>query len=257
MLSLLYYRKEIKKYISSVKWERMEDTMIDNRDEQIPELSHLDFGKPDGSIGRFLNYCRYKVFGTKDNGRKSFLIRTGRTQEGATNKIKASELSPPYEPVEIAPEPPSERQIALLVRHGTVIPTELTKDDASAMIDRICDEDRRDGPEPWLVSLADGIGTEFSAFVGAAQLFATMIWQSDARDRAALYVYGLHQCSNGLPFRNMLEDPKKDFFYQFADVVIADVSLLKSLKDRHYKDFENPQKNTKIYKAAATFLRGE
>lgn len=224
--------------------------------EQIPELSHLDFGKPAGSAGRFLNYGRYKVFGMRDNGRKSFLIRTGRTPEDAANKIKASELLPPYEAVEIAPEPPSERQIALLVRHGTAYPPELTSDDASAMIDRICYETRRHGPDSWLVNLADGIGTEFSAYVGGSQLFDLMIYQAGKRDRAALYAYAVQQSLAGKPFENMLADPSHDRFYAFADVVAADASLVKSLEGREPSDYLKPQRGTKIFKAAAAFLAG-
>lgn len=229
---------------------------IDNKDEQISELSRLDFGKAPGSVGRFLNYGRYKVFGMRNNGRKSFLIRTGRTPESAANKIKTSELLPPYEPVEIAPEPPSERQIALLVLHGTAYPPELTSDDASAMINRICDEYCREGPEPWLVALADGIGIEFSAYVGGAQLFNIMLWQIGVHDRAALYAYAVQQSLAGHPFGNMLADPARDRFYAFADIVENDASLIKSLDGREPSDFLKPQRGTKIYKVAAAFLVG-
>ncbi len=224
--------------------------------EQIPEISCLDFGKPAGVLGRFLNYSRYKVFGINENGKRSFKLCTGRSPEDAIRKTAEAGLAAPYETVEIDPEPATERQLALLDRHGTAYPAELTKDDASAMIYRICDEFRRDCPEPWLTELADNIGTEFSAYIGGDQLFDFMIWQASVCDRAALYSYAVHQSMNGQPFGNMLTDPDCDRFYDFAEIVTADASLVKSLECREPADYLNPQRSTKIYKAAAAFLEG-
>ena len=45
-------------------------------------------------------------------------------------------------------------------------------------------------------------------------------------------------------------------FYGFADTVINDEALLRSLDGREPKDYNNPYRGTAIYKAAAAYLTG-
>ena len=225
-------------------------------DEQVPELSCLDFGGVPGSADRFLNYSFFKISGYDKAGKKRYRIRTGKTSEDALRKVSDDELSPPYDVQKVEPEPATDRQLELLKRHGTSYPPDLLKDAASEMIDRIVDDERRDGPDPYLVTLAAALGTEFSVYVGAEQLFEKMIRQSSDRDRAALYAYAVRQSIRGAAFENMLADPDKDIFYTFADAVVADASLVKSLNGREPSDFRRPNKGTSIYKQAVAFFGG-
>lgn len=227
-------------------------------EEQKPvgELSHLDFGKPAGELGRFLNYCNYKVIGTDERGKRSMRIRTGVDAQQAIEKVVAEGFLPPYETEPLEHEPPTDRQLDYLKNLGVFIPDDITKDDASYMISRAIGEDSKEGPCPSLVALASGLKIEFSAFVGASGLFREIVGQASDRDRAALYVYGVRQNMRGGSFGNMLEDSNLAVFYAFADQVLANPALMRSLSGRTSEDFKRPHRGTTIYKAAAAHLTG-
>ena len=151
-------------------------------------------------------------------------------------------------------EAPTERQLNYLKDLGVVIPDGITKDDASCMISRATGEDSIEVPSPSLVALALGLKTHFSAFIGANGLLRTIIWQASERDRAALYAYGVRQSIRGGSFGNMLDDPALSVFYGFADKVLNDAALLRSLSGRDPRDYKRPNRGTSIYKAAAAYL---
>jgi len=182
--------------------------------EPIGELSRLEFGKPDGVLGCFLN----------------------------------------YEPRVLCE--PTERQLAYLKDLGVFIPDGITKDDASCMISRATGEDDLESPSPELVALAAGLGVQFSAFVGASGLLRQIVGQIGERDRAALFGYAVRQSLQGSSLGNMLEDPAVGSLYDFADQVVADPALVRSLTGREPEDYIHPHKGTAIYKAAAARFSG-
>ena len=191
------------------------------KSEPMCELSHLDFGKPAGVIGCFLNY------------ETGCLI------------------------------PPTDRVIELIRKNGIEPPDGLTKEDANCILRRIEHDYNREGPEPWLVSLATEAGTKFSAYIGGYDLCKELIYQLSDKNRAALYAYAVyrgiddgHMDKIAFAFGKMKKDSELSRFYDFADQVIASPSLLKSLKDREIHDFQHPHKGTSIYKAAAQFFGG-
>ena len=135
--------------------------------EPIGKLSYIDFGKPVGELGCFLNYRKYKITGIGDGGRKRSEICTGYDEQHALEKATSRGLLPPFETKIIEFELPTERQLEYLKNLGVVIPEGVTKTDASYMIDRVVEEfDSFDAPKPSLVALALGLKTEFSAFIG-------------------------------------------------------------------------------------------
>ena len=185
-------------------------------------LSRLDFGKPAGVLGCFLNY-------------------------------EARHLTPP-----------TDRALEIIRENGIVPPDGLTREDANCILRRIEHDYNREGPEPWLVSLATETGTKFSAYIGGYDLCCELIYQLNDRELAALYAYAVrrgidegHRDKIALAFGKMKKDSELSRFYDFADQVIASPSLLKSLKDRDIYDFQHPHKGTSIYKAAARFFGGE
>lgn len=229
-------------------------TMTEEKNKSVDRLSHLDFGKPVGELGRFLNYQIYEVIGTNEKGKRTSKIRSGVDSQQAIEKVTVEGLLPPFKVEPIAYELPTERQINYLRDLGVFIPDEITKEDASNMISRAVGEDSEEGPTQTMVALANGLKTKFSAFIGAAGLLRSIIGQACDRDRAALYAYGVRQSMRGVSFKNMLEDSNKPVFYAFADNVVKDPALMRSLNGRPAEDFVKPNRGTNIYKAAAAFL---
>jgi len=224
--------------------------------EQIKELSHIDLGQTVGTLGCFLNYSNYKVIGNDEQGKRRIKIRTGINEQQAIEKAMNEGLLAPFKTEVIEHDAPTERQLECLKSHGTFIPDGITKDDASCMISRLVGDDDLESPAPWLVALANGFNIEFSAFIGAKGLFRSVIYQANERDRAALFGYAVRQSLQGSGLGNMLADPAVGSFYSFADQVVADPSLLRSLNGREPEDYIHPHKGTAIYKAAASRLSG-
>lgn len=218
------------------------------------DLSHLDFGKRAGELGCFLNYHNYTVSCTDEQGKKKSRQRTGIDAQHAIKKVEAEGFLPPYKAKLLGYEPPTERQLDYLKDLGVFIPDGITKVDASCMISRATGEESKEGPCIALVALAVDLKTEFSAFVSASGLLRHVIGQASDRDRAALYAYAVRQSMRGGFFGNMLEDPDLSIFYVFADKVLNDPPLLRSLNGRDPEDYKNPNRGTAIYKAAAAYL---
>ena len=230
------------------------ESEADERVSEITYLNDLDFGKPKGDLGCFLNYQNYKVFGIDEDGKRRVKFRVGTNENRAIKRVEKEGLHGPFEIEIMEHDSPTERQLACLERNGFICPPGLTKDDASYIIDRIINEDSG-VPSSWLVSLAQRLNIEFSVFESSKDLFESVIYASDIRDRLALYIYAVYQNYNNLPFRNMFEDSDISLFYKFADEVVNDSKLIRSLKKRDADDFEKPRKGTDIYKSAIAFLK--
>ena len=203
-----------------------------------------------------MNYQNYRVIGKSEKGRRKTEYVIGMDSQEAIEKATAKGLIPPFEIEMLEHEPPTERQIACLERNGIIYPDGITKEDASCLLSRAFGDDSEEGPEPYLVALATGLKIKFSAFIGAKGLLSDIIYSS-GRNRAALYAYAVSQSMGGRSFGNMLEDPKLPLFYAFADQIIDDPALMRSLRDRPIDDFKKPYRGTAIYKAAASFLTSE
>lgn len=178
------------------------------------ELGHLDFGKPAGMLGRFLSYAPHIL---------------SRPTEGQLNRLSGLGVYIPKN-----------------------IKDDITAEDANEMIRRATYDN--EAPSSELVDLAIGLKLKFSAFIGNSCLLHKIIYTDNHRDRAALYVYALQQNMGGYAFGNMLEDPNCQKFYLFADQVLAEPALLRSLLGRTSDDYKKIYRGTSIYKAAAAFL---
>lgn len=224
-------------------------------EKQLINLSTVDFQKHPGELGCFLNYQSYQIFGTNEKQKRTFKIKTGISPEQAIEKAASAGLNPPFEAVPIEYEAPTEKQLNYLNNLGVFIPDGITKADASCMISRATEDfDSLRAPSSELTELALNLKIEFSAFIGDVGLLRSIVYQSSDRDRAALYAYGVHQSMRGASFGNMLNDSELSRFYDFADFVISDPALLKSLENREPEDYRKPHRGTAIYKAAEKYF---
>lgn len=152
------------------------------------------------------------------------------------------------------PNAPTERQLAYAKDLRIKIPKNATKNDVSCLISRATGEDSIESPSADLIALANGLGIDFSPYIGADGLFRTIYYSSSIQTRAVLYIYAIYQLEHNQPFSNMLAHPKLDTFKAFGEYVMQDSSLVKSLEERTSDDLLKPHKGTKIYKAAYAFL---
>lgn len=215
----------------------------------VKQLSYIDFGKSTGDVERFLNYSFFRV-----KGKDSYKIKRTFSEQEAVSSSERDGLIPPYSVIKMWPTPATKEQLEYMKSSGITIPDEINEDVANDIIARINGDDSIEAPEPWLVELATGLGKKFTSYIGRDGLMRSVFVGSGLRTSSALYAYAVKQNINGLPLGNMLTDPDRIKFYKFANNVIADKSLSKSLRGRDIYDFLKPKKGTKIYKAALAFL---
>lgn len=135
-----------------------------------------------------------------------------------------------------------------------MIPEGACKEDVSAIISRITDEDEG-APDPGLSQYAHAAGVRFSRFVGAKALLGYMVGQLQGAARAELYAYAVYRQEKGGSFSDPRRLPVYDALRACGVTVAEDPALMKSLEDRDVYDFAGPNRGTKIYKAVAADLK--
>lgn len=198
--------------IVAVEYER-------EKNESMCELSRLDFGKPAGVLGCFLNYeAKYL---TPPTDRALEIIREngivppdGLTREDANCILRRIEH-------DYNRDGPESWLVSLATETGTKFSAYIGGYDlCKELIYQLSDKNR-------------------------AALYAYAVYRG---------IDDGHMDKIAFAFGKMKKDSELSRFYDFADQVIASPSLLKSLKDREIHDFQHPHKGTSIYKAAAQFF---
>ena len=150
--------------------------------------------------------------------------------------------------------PPTDRQMDYALEFEAMIPDGVCKDDVSAIISRIADEDE-EAPDPGLSRHAHAYGVKFSRFVGAKALLGFMVGRLQGAARAELYAYAVNRQEKGGSFSDPRRLPVYDALRACGAAVAEDPALMKSLEDRDVYDFAGPSRGTKIYKAVAADLK--
>ena len=205
------------------------------------ELPLADIGGYVSPSGGFVNYGRFCVAGTNSStGRKNTKRYEVQTEDDARAAAAADGLVDPLT-VQVEQQiPPTDRQMDYALELEAMIPDGVCKDDVSAIISRITDEDE-EAPDPGLSRYAHACGVKFSRFVGAKALLGYMVGQLQGAARAELYAYAVYRVYDAL---------------RACGVAVAeDPALMKSLEDRDVYDFAGPNRGTKIYKAVAADLK--
>ena len=205
--------------------------------------------------GGFVNYARFRVVGVNpETGRRNTRRFEARNEEAARAAAVSDGLADPLEIVVEPMDEPSERQVAYALDLEATLPEGACKEDVSAIISRITDEDE-DAPDPGLSLWAHESGVRFSRFIGARALLGCMMFQMAGVGKATLYAYAVYLQENGGRFSDPRKLPAFPVLLRCAEQVAGDPALMKSLGDRDSSDLFGPNRGTKIYKATASILR--
>ena len=147
-------------------------------------------------------------------------------------------------------------QMAYALDLKAVIPAGACKEDVSAIISRITDEDEA-APDPGLSRWAHDCGVRFSRFVGHDALLGYMSHQLQGADAGTLYAYAVYLQEKGGSFSDPRRLPAYDGLRRCGEAVAADPALMKSLEGRDADDLRRPNRGTKIYKATAELLKAQ
>ena len=176
------------------------------------------------------------------------------TEEDHGNESREPVMLPhlPFTPNDNDPAPTA-KQLNYLHDLRILVPVGISKYDASALISRATDGDF-ECPTPDMVATADGLGVEYSAFIGKDAMFEHIVYSCGHEKRAALYAYCVDCSLKNMQISNMFSSPRLKIYFDFAVIVKNDNGLLKSLSERLPSDFQQPNKNTNIYKACRDYL---
>ena len=219
------------------------------------ELPLADIGGYVSPSGGFVNYGRFCVAGTNSStGRKNTKRYDVQTEGDARVAAAADGLVDPLT-VQVEQQiPPTDRQMDYALELEAMIPDGVCKDDVSAIISRITNEDE-EAPDPGLSRYAHACGVKFSRFVGAKALLGYMVGQLQGAARADQYAYAVYRQEKGGSFSDPRRLPVYDALRACGAAVAEDPALMKSLEDRDVYDFAGPNRGTKIYKAVAADLK--
>ena len=228
---------------------------VEVRQRTPGELPLAYVGEYESPSGGFVNYGRFRVVGVnRETGRKNTRKYEAQSEKEARALAAADGLADPMEISAEQMDVPSERQVAYALDLEATLPEGACKEDVSAIISRITDEDE-DAPDPGLSLWAHESGVRFSRFIGARALLGCMMFQMADVEKATLYAYAVYLQENGGRF----SDPRKlhafPVLLRCAEQVAGDPGLMKSLGDRDSSDLFGPNRGTKIYKATASILR--
>lgn len=219
------------------------------------ELPLAEIGGYVSPSGGFVNYGRFCVTGMNSStGRKNTKRYEAQTEADARAAAADDGLVEPMT-VQVEPQiPPTDRQMDYALELEAMLPDGVCKEDVSAIISRITDEDET-APDPGLSLYAHACGVKFSRFVGEKALLSYMVSQMHGAARGELYAYAVYRQENGGRF----SDPRSLSVYEFlrscGAEIAEDPALLKSLEDRDVYDFAGPNRGTKVYKMAAARLK--
>lgn len=228
---------------------------VEVRQRTPGELPLADVGGYVSPSGGFVNYARFRVVGMNAaTGRKNTKRYEVRDEAAARAAAAADGLSDPID-VQVEPMPePSDRQMDYALELEAMIPEGACKDDLSAIISRITDEDEA-APDPGLSRYAHDVGVMFSRFVGREALLGYMVAQLKGEELATLYAYAVFLQEKGGAFSDPRRLPVYDALRSCGRAAAVDPALMKSLEDRGVDDFRGPNRGTKIYKAIAADLK--
>lgn len=251
----MFKKKEQPAASVSVTIEKARPVEIEVKQRTAGELPLADVDGYVGPSGGFVNYGRFCVAGMNGStGRKNTKRYEAQTEADARAAAAADGLSEPMT-VKVEELPgPTERQTDYALDLSAVLPAGACSDDVSAIISRITDGDEA-APDPGLSRYAHACKVRFSRFVGADALLGVMFHQMQGADRATLYAYAVYLQERGGSFGDPRRLPVYSALHGFGESAAADPELMKSLDGRGVDDLRGPNRSSKIYKAAAAYLK--
>lgn len=248
--------------------QNSQSSAIQNRNNSIKDTNYKQIIKKSSTTDNM--NCDLYLFTAKYL--KTNRIHTNHTiQIFDSNDIENAIIKLGYEaPIEyerIEFEQPTDRQIDYLKDlTNDNIPQNLSKEDASALIDRFVEKDRI--PNPDLFSYAKQMNIPVSYYCGKKRLYNTIFENLPLRDAIAFFAFCVYKEEfNSYDIANLNFSPHKKLFYDYSDFVCDNESIVKSLyryrgQDLRYfgtriyngHEIHGGSKNTIAYKNAKQYL---
>lgn len=205
--------------------------------------------------GGYQSWSEFRVSGVNEKGKKTSAIYKVSTESIALSMAKNDGIVAAYVSEIIPHDKPTEKQIAYADDLNIQYPEDVCKRDISVLIDLALDY-REHIPMP---TEAFGLyalehGKRFCLFDSEQAVLNCFASSDDTWTQARFYAYAQLCNSQKRRIENIHKSEFVNEINRFAELVINDESLVKSLKNSSTEDFLEPNKRTKIYKAYADFF---
>lgn len=178
-----------------------------------------------------LNRTEYKI---KAKFLQTNRIRTttvfAKSEEDAIEKIKREGFGEVVS-IEKVFWPPSDSQVAYARDLGAKVTPDMCKEDLSAIISYRVDSDS--APNPDLIKFADSKDIVFSSYIGKKALYNLILYKLNDLDATAFFIFSIYRYYSNDRQGNLNLSRHKSKFYEFAELVVSNPSLLKSLHDNY------------------------
>lgn len=225
------------------------------------KLTMIDLKGYKSPSGGYANCAEYNVSGYIPNpktGNKNVrhLYRLcAKNEDDAAQKFKkkygqdATNLV-----IELIPvEPATENQVNYIHDLGIIVPPDISKADASAILTRV-ENGERPLPSIGFAQLADKLGVCFSLFTDNRSLVNIVVYMSGERTRIAFYAYCVCCFEKHINPTKLKTAPDFSKYFRFADYIRNDDKFMRSLEKREASDYLKPNRNTDAYKAVADYF---
>lgn len=244
-----------------VSIEREEWPAPDNTDGPIT-LPVIDLSGYKSPSGGYANYAEYDIDGyvlNKKTGEKTIKRArrlTAKDEKDALEKFQEKYGDIAGEPnIRLIPaEPPTDKQLKYIHDYNVIIPDDISKEDASAIINRVAYGHTMQASESF-AKLADTLGCLFSRYIDGESLVTNIAYRASDRERIAFYAYCIVSFEKKVNVITSDDFPELPIYYKFADNVIDDERFMKSLEKRWPEDYLKPNRNTITYKAVADYFK--
>ncbi|MBA4302894.1 MAG: hypothetical protein C0424_01580 [Sphingobacteriaceae bacterium] len=159
--------------------------------------------------------------------RKRNITISAKDESDVKEKLHTMGYIEPFEIQELPPEPPTEAQLNYANNLKIQVPSDATKEDLSALIQKSLDHDS--DPNPDLIEFANEMGLHFSKFIGKKSLYSFIFHNLELKDKIAFFVFSIYRWLSDDRKGNLSKHQHKEVFYEFANQQLSNNQFLKSM----------------------------
>jgi hypothetical protein len=200
---------------------------------------------------------------TKKKRKVTFIAQA---EEDVINLLNILGYLEPYQISELAPKPPTQKQIDYAKDLKITIPPDASGSDVSALISSKLDGDISANIE--LMMYAQEKGLKIAKYIGAKGLYDSLYEHLNLNDKIAFFIFSVYRQLSGDTSNNLNKHVQKDAIYNYAIELKKNEKVLKSLLGYSGRDLMHFGKilyadnlevnggsvNTYAYKEVSTFI---
>lgn len=163
----------------------------------------------------------------RETKKKRKIIFIAQAEEEVIHLLKVLGYLEPYQITELAPKPPTQKQIDYAKDLKITIPSDASGSDVSALISSKLEGDTRAQID--LIMYAQEKGLKIAKYIGAKALYDSLYDHLNLNDKIAFFVFSVYRQLSGDTSNNINKHAHKDAIYSYAVELKKNEKVLKSI----------------------------